>query len=74
MFDKKIVPTVLRWLGIAVVASVLMAIFLTFSYIGPEVKILSLYINVTKTIFIATAVLGTVVEVFVRMMRKRERS
>jgi hypothetical protein len=51
-----------------------MAILLTFSYIGPEVKILSLYINVTTTIFIATAVLGTVVEVFVRMMKKIERS
>jgi multisubunit Na+/H+ antiporter MnhB subunit len=70
MFDKKIVPTVLRWLGIAVVASVLMAMLLKFSYMGPEAKILSFYINVTKTIFIATAVLGTVIEVFVRGMKK----
>jgi len=71
MFRKKLIPTILYWLMIAAITTILMSILLSFAYIGPEDTFFGMMWGVTKTIFIAAAMLGTCTEVIARRIKKR---
>ena len=73
MISKKLSVTLLYWFGIAMLCCIVMYVFLKLAYIGPPDQFNFLMTSIYKVIFISVAVLGTVVEIIARSMKRFDR-